>query len=332
MRILFSAHDAGGAHAIVPVVVALKAAGVDVIVRADGPAADICASRGIATSTRTAFAEGADAYIFGTSAGETIEKAIFLSVQGRMPTVAVLDYWSNYAVRFSRRDRDFAYLPDRICVMDDIARDEMIAEGFDPARIVVTGNPHFDHFADAITSDREDAKRLLFISQPLSVMAREPGYAAYPFDEFTALADVVAACKIVLPEYRLAIRSHPKERAGKYKRVLDDRVALAKEATLEQALSRSGLIVGMNSVVLLQAVAAGKPVLSYEPGLKGPDPLVSNRLGVTRSVHSSAELADALERYASGTLPVPERSMRDVWPPGATERVVEAALSLIREK
>ncbi|OGJ60204.1 hypothetical protein A2635_05550 [Candidatus Peribacteria bacterium RIFCSPHIGHO2_01_FULL_51_9] len=332
MKVLFAAHDAGGANAIAPVVLALKERGIEVIGIASGPAADIFAKRGITTGAEKEFAGEAEVYLFGTSAGETIEKQVFLSVKDRMPSIAVLDYWSNYAERFSRQDRDLTYMPDRICVMDDIARAEMLAQEFLPERIVVTGNPHFDHFADEITHDRENRKRLLFVSQPLSDMARLPGYVAYPFDEFTVLSDIVAALGGTPVDYQLAIRLHPKEQGEKYKKMLNERVVLAQESTLEQALSGAGLIIGMHSLVLLQAAAAGKSVISYEPGLVGPDPLVSNRLGVTRRLSSPVELADAFALYAAQKLSKGERLMRDVWPAGATERVVEAVLSLGSKK
>ena len=102
----------------------------------------------------------------------------------------------------------------------------------------------------------------------------------------------------------------------------------APEPTLEEALSHSGLIIGISSPVLLQAVAAGKKVLSYEPNLVGKDPLVSNRVGVTTLIKDKEALTDAFSAYARGEWPFTARPMREIWPSGATGRVMKEVHAL----
>lgn len=73
-----------------------------------------------------------------------------------VPTVAVLDNWSNEAERFSDLDigarspvlcvtRPLTRLPDKIAVIDGYQRDEMLRLGFEEELLVVTGNPFFEH-------------------------------------------------------------------------------------------------------------------------------------------------------------------------------------------
>ena len=61
-----------------------------------------------------------------------------------VPSLALLDFWSNYRERFDDDTGALRYLSDSIAVMDERAREEMCALGFDAARLVVTGQPAFD--------------------------------------------------------------------------------------------------------------------------------------------------------------------------------------------
>ncbi len=306
MNVLTACQDPGGCNSIAPVAAALAARGE----RVGNTIAD------------------PDIVLLGTSGGPSIEKEATVRWRGVVPTVAVLDFWSNYWQRFSGPGgKDFRYLPDMVCVMDDIARDEMLAEGFPPERLAVTGNPHFDHFADGVTREGEDPRRILFISQPIRLDGALPGFVAPAVDEYALLDALLAALP---PGHMLSIRLHPRDIRDKYDRYLNSRVSVAQEATLEEALSHSGLVIGPATPVLMQAAAAGKKSLCYEPALAGPDTLVSNRAGVTVRIDSPQALQSALAAYAAGEWPFKTRPMREVWPVGATGRVVDIVQSLVK--
>lgn len=327
MRVLFSASDPGGANALAPVVMALAREGASLQGELSGPAQDIF------SATRIPFTIGAkdsaDIFIAGTSAGDSPDKRLMREL-GETPSLYVLDFWINYWQRFSTAGKkDFAFLPTRVCVMDDIAKEEMIAEGFPAERLIVTGNPHFDHFADAITRESEEAERVLFISQPISSVASLPGFAQVSYDEYATLKDLVSVLETLPERYYVSLRLHPKESAEKYAEYLGPRVRRAAEATLEEALSKSGLVIGISSPVLMQAAAADKKVLSYEPYLIGKDPLVSNRARVTTRIENKEMLADTLSAYARGEWPFTTRPLREIWSAGATERVVAVVHSLV---
>lgn len=322
MRVLVTAQDPGGANAVIPVAEAFLRRGDTVVARVDGVARRMFESRGIPLSN----CADPTVVLLGTSGGESIEKRITTEFRNKSPMLAVLDFWSNYWQRFSSPGiKDFAYLPDVVCVMDNVAKEEMVAEGFHPEHIMITGNPYFDHFADNITSEHEDSKRVLFISQPIRMDSTVYGFAPVISDEYAALGAVMATLP---PEHSLFIRLHPREPAGKYDSYVSDRVHIATEPTLEASLSASGLIVGVPSQVLMQAATANKKVLCYEPVLNGPDELVSNRVGVTTRIESPQELAHALAEYSAGKWPYANRPMREVWPAGATERVMKEVIAL----
>jgi hypothetical protein len=208
--------------------------------------------------------------------------------------------------------------------MDTIARDEMVKEGFDATSIEVTGHPHFDYFADEITKDNEKREEILFVSQPISSTQ-----ISLPFNEFSVLKDVTSIIDTLPLQYQLGIRLHPKEDPRKFDSYISSRVLISNEPTLEEALSRAGLIIGMVSPVLIQAALAGKSVLSYQPEFSGTDMMVSNRVGVTRRVGSYKELQEEFNKYVGGILEVTATDIRTFWPQGATERVIVAVMKLL---
>jgi hypothetical protein len=343
MKILFAAGDPGGANAVVPVAAAFLARYDEVMALVNPLARAIFAAHNIPISDTTEMSSdpldtivdrfAPDCIVTSTSVGESMDKELIRRFKDIIPCVGVVDFWSNYSQRFSNPDtHDLVYVPNVICVVDELMRDEMIADGFSSNQIVVTGNPHFDHFADAITCAGENAREILFISQPLRDQARVPGFVPLPFDEHTALMHLIASVARLGHDYRISIRLHPKENPHSFDTYSSEFVSLATSATLEQAISRAGLIVGMLSPVLIQARAAGKSVLSYEPGLMTGDPLVSNRLGITTRVSSPAELDTAVAMYASGITSETLNDVRSVWPIGATERVLDVVLAQCLKK
>lgn len=328
-RVFFAAYDAGGANATVPVIAELAHRGIVLKGFVAGPARKIFTEGRISYYDADLFSDREfnsafddfrpELLLVGTSTGWTIEKKCIVRARTRrIPSIAVLDFWSNYSPRFSKDKKDFAYLPTVVCVMDERARDEMIIEGFAPECIAVTGNPHFEHFAAKIVRTNEDVREVLFISQPLSEMRV---FTDYGFDEFDAIKDITEIVQSV-PGLRLRIRLHPKEDAHKYDEYLGQHIQIAEALTLEEAISHAGLIVGMFSSVLIQAAVAGKRVISYEPGLIGEDPLATNGLGLTQKVAIKADLEDALRTYVAGDYAPSALNVDKLWPRGATQRIV----------
>ena len=315
-KILWSANDPGGANAIFPVVEALKARGDEVAGVATGPALQFARARGLAVYDAPPFVP--NLFLAGTSMGDSTDEKIFRTL-GSTPSVYVMDAWGNYKGRFSKDGIDISYMPTKVCVVDEYSKQDAITEGVPESHIEVTGNPHFDHFADTITRAYEDKQLVVFVSQPVS---QDVG-GAYGFDEYAVLKDVIE----VLPdECRLEIRLHPREQVGKYDAYVGGRISVG-EGSLEEALSRAGFVVGMFSPVLLQAAIAGKPILSYQPhGVK--DNLITNELGLTRKASSHDELEQALREYAAGTYKNPG-DVSTVLPKGATARVVAVIDSLL---
>lgn len=335
-RILFSANDPGGANAILSVVVALNALGDSVHGILTGPALEMFHRAGISCDDGAVLSESdlvrkidalkPDLFLAASSIGNSIDKRILRALKD-VPSVYVIDFWSHYGHRFSKvSERDPMHLPTRICVIDERMKREMLGEGFPEERIRVTGNPHFDHFAEDITREKEDSSCAVFISQPIRKDKKEDGYVNRGFDEFEVLEKVIAN----LPtDLYLSIRLHPREERDTFNSYLSDRIQIAPEPTLEEALSKAGLVIGMFSPVLMQAAFAGKPTVSFQPGSTGDDPLPTNALGLTQLAKNEEELRSLIQKYQERTFPQSKQTADNLWPKDATERVVAVIDSLL---
>lgn len=354
------AGDPGGAAALAPVVRALLDEGrYRVIPCAYAQAVSLWQSQGIAAIEAGGLAAAladADLLLAATSVNaENLELDAVAWAQSKgIPSLAVLDFWSNYRRRFLADGR--RVLADRLAVMDELARREMVDEGFPADRLVVTGQPAFDRLAlahDRFTPQRRsalrsgigveaDARLVLFVSQPFADIHGSPeaARAALGFDEHEVLTLACAALSSLAHAHNvpivLALRPHPREPDDKFAEIQEDdfRVAIWKtQDQLEAALS-ADLVLGMNSALLYEATLMGRPVVSLQPGLKGLDPLPSNRSGRSIAVYDPDKLRTVLEKLLFG----PDRKSADgvssgSLPPAgcATAAVVEEIRKLLGE-
>lgn len=329
-KILFCANDPGGGNAILPVVQTLLKRGNTCEGLLTGPAREIFTRAGVPFQDAEELEDSAlesivgtyapDLLLAGGSVGATVDKRVLRFFQSRkLPSVYVLDFWNYYGNRFAQAREDSTHLPTRICVVDERMKREVIHEGVPAGRLVETGNPYFDHFTDGITSDQEDRSLALFISQPIKKDTQHKASITRGFNEYSALDGVIRS---LLPEMKLSIRLHPRDEKKKFTAYLNDRITISVETTLEEALSKAGLVIGMFSPVLMQGALAGKPTISFQPNMKGEDPLPTNALGITQAARNENELRALIEKYQQGQFPKPKEKVENLWPKGATERVV----------
>jgi hypothetical protein len=262
-----------------------------------------------------------DFILTGTSASDFTERYLW-RIAGEMgiPCFAVLDHWINYGQRFSdyaiselveyKKNRVHPYLPTNIIVMDDIAKAEMIKDGIEPELIITAGNPHFTkliRFAETFSDkDIEEFKESLgipasnflitFASEPISTVYVEGGGSElyWGYSEYTILREILEALSIILPQYRgnvtLFVKLHPKEASSCHDETIRHfrqnkcTIIVDRECDHLKILRSSDLVIGMFSMLLIEAVIMRKPVISVQIGLKRENPFVLDRLGVLRSI------------------------------------------------
>ncbi|MBU4348542.1 hypothetical protein KJ671_03535 [Patescibacteria group bacterium] len=334
-KVLFSAFDAGGGNAILPVVKNLLAdKKCKLLCLIGGPSKEIFKKEKIKFIDADLLNDKdlhsvvnnfkPDFFISGTSLGPRFDKKILFTVRGLgAKSIYILDYWAHYWERFSGDKKDFVYLPDLICIMDENAKKEMIAEGFNSKMIKVTGNPHFDYFQKNIKKGIEDKLTVLFISQPLKK-------SEFGYDEFGVLNDLLEVLDDLMADFKVIIRLHPKEDSGKFDKYLNKsrNIKIESKFPIEKNISRAGLVIGMNSMVLFQAAIAGKKVISYQPNLKTKDFLISNKFGLSKLVTKKADLKKILKIYFNGNFIVLKKQAQDLIIPNATKNIINLIKNL----
>jgi hypothetical protein len=357
--------DAGGAAALVPVLRELECDasvrlvayayrdGINTLRRAGLPVTEL--SREDAASAAALLADARAAVVLAATScnADNHEQAFVRAAAVRqIPSVAVLDFWSNYACRFTDGDGRLC-LPDLIAVMDDRAQRELCAIGVPVERVRITGQPAFDTLLasahDAVSASPAlrarlggaDALLVTFASQPLRAMyARahaDPRFLGYDEQEVLA-ACIDAVTTVDLPEgmsVRLIIKCHPAENRADFEQHASPRVQIASHDIDARELAvASDLVVGMNSMFLVEACLLGCPVVSLQPGLAQRDVLPTNAWGVSEAVYSGADIGPvlgALLRDPSARDALRARTRTITMQPDAVRRVTACVHSVLAD-
>ncbi|WP_371362962.1 hypothetical protein [Sporomusa rhizae] len=289
-KIILLAHDPGGYDVVFPVAQKLQRDGNAVDFYTIGPAAKLNPMYSVAKAEllrliRNLLSNGEICgLVTGTSGGSSLElQAIAACRQAGIPTVAIIDYWSNYRSRFVCPTGEVIY-PDYCIVMDGLAKDEAIRDGIPKTIISVLGHPGLDKYTACQTMMRccsNEWNKVLFLSQPLSAFYGENlGYT-----EQQALSDCI---KVVTKRNNcsLHIKFHPKDAECFQQRY----AKIAVSGNLIDILSDYDLVIGMSTMGLLHAVLMGIPAISYQPNLRQQDLCITNKLGLTKLSTSPQEL------------------------------------------
>jgi hypothetical protein len=351
-RILVFSRDPGGANAVIPLVPALRKSGFDVqlygkefalvkYLNAGVEAINIADVIPVITEpTLAAFIAKIfpDFVITGTSANDDTEKMIWKICESTgIPSMAVVDQWCNYGLRFSEFGvneietyeacKVHSSLPSKIITLDDFARNEMIADGLPEERIIVCGQPYFEsllthqvdteiieHHCRSIAIEANDFV-VVFASEPITTTYGEQEALRYwGYTEKTILDSLVKALEKVAIDFDrqivLSLRPHPKEGHDHFDNILTqcNRIRWRIDTNSSQwtMMQRANLVCGMSSMFLLESVIVGRPTISVQIGLCRENPFVLARRGATQTVRSDAELEAQLRCVIiAGTLSVP---------------------------
>jgi hypothetical protein len=320
--------DPGGASAMAPVLERLQEGRIRARALAYKEARSIWRSRGLefeelaedfgeADAAQLLAQTRAAALAVGTSGNSVDLEKRFVAAARRTgtPSLGLLDFWSNYLDRFGDDNGALVYVPDVIAVMDESARAEMIEQGFDPSRLIVTGQPAFDALPriragfTAAACERvrhglgagADARLVAFVSQPMAAIfgtsAMSPGYMGYTEQEVLAalLGALRKVAQVGVPVV-LAVLPHPREDPRNFagRSSADVEVVVSRHHSAHEMVMSADLVVGMNSILLMEACYLGCPTLSLQPGLRQTDTLPTNRIGISRGVQDAAEIDSAV--------------------------------------
>ncbi len=255
-------HDAGAANMIAAWVGAASAAPDRII--AVGPALTIWRERFGESAPVVSDAEALDGMaclLSGTGWASDLEhNARQAAARMGLHSVAVIDHWVNYAMRFERDET--VQLPDAIWVGDaDAAR--IATETFPQVPVIEHPNLYLSEQA-RMAGPLPAEGDVLFLLEP----ARTDWGAGQP-GEFQALDYLTERGSLagIAPGTPVRIRPHPSDPPGKYEEWLraHPSATLDTAPDMGAALIGARWVAGLNSAGLAIALAAGRCVISALP-------------------------------------------------------------------
>lgn len=280
-------HDAGAAN---HVIAWLQAAQRRCRVHVGGPAAAawerVFGSQGRVESIDAAL-DGAGSLLSGSGWASDLEHAARAAARERgLRSVAVVDHWVNYEMRFERGGR--TVLPDEVWVTDSFAA-ERARRCFPGLVVRERPNLYLQAQLAGVAPVADAGDDLLVVLEPMRA-----DWGRGVAGEFQAL-DYLAAHLDALnlaPGAALRLRPHPSDPGGKYTRWIDAHAALGARLddapTLAAALSRCKIVAGCETYALVVALAAGRRVVCMLPPWAPPSRLPQPGIVHLREIAAAA--------------------------------------------
>mgnify|MGYP001277211172 CR=1 FL=1 len=319
--ILIYAEDPGAANYVAGLPAALAELGLKTCLVADGHAYPYLVGRGIRPET-VGCSETAGELLgrlkprllcVGTSENpDTFGFDLIASAKRKgIKTIGVIDAYGNADYRFrGKTDDPLAYATEWLAVPDPWTEAVYTSLGFPAQRIAVCGHPHYDHVLKEVARlAREDRRRLrkrMFTAKraddPVVVFVSEistglnPGRYSYSGD-YTLHGRGVSRgrTEIVIEEFLDALafsgqgtyrvlRMHPKNTREELASFLNDFQQISQNDAVLELVYASDLVVGMTSMLLMEAAVMGRRTLSVVPRREEGESLPTIRAGITPCV------------------------------------------------
>jgi len=213
--------------------------------------------------------------------------------QRSIPTIAFLDQWQNYSIRFSgaNENEKLIYQPDFINCINDVGKKEMISEGFDVNKLIEFGQPYLSILKDSIIDKRllinklnleKKKKIVLFVSEAIKEhYGTTRGYTQYE------TIDYLLKNKEFLKDKQTIVKLHPKDDIEKFKNY-ENVILIQNQYSSLEMISISDYVMGMTSIMLIEAFILEKKVLSVQLNLQD-DLLLLSKEGIINKITNKTD-------------------------------------------
>ncbi|MGE0392419.1 MAG: hypothetical protein AB7I25_01365 [Vicinamibacterales bacterium] len=365
-RVLVFVEDPGAAAYIASVPDLLRARGAEVTVMATGPARDVLTNADtpftdVSTARGHLWEPAPDIVVVGTAENpDTIGLRLIEDARRALiPTVGFVDAPSNAAARFrGRTDRALAFCPDRLLVPDRLTRTRFEELGLPSARIAVCGHPRHDDVrahARRRAGQRGELRARLWpdvgVDTRLVLFAAELSDGLDPQEYRRSAAYTLAGrgesdgrTEIVLEELidamapwrdrsHLVLRLHPKHPEDALRTYRHEVDAISRGGSALDILLTADLVVGMSSLLLVEALLTGVPVLSVLPRDRECEWLSAVAAGAVPTVNRRQGLRDRLDQFFRNRwVGASDDAVAACCPEGAAVRVAEEVLTTARRR
>ena len=270
--------------------------------------------------------------------------------RARIESVAVIDALANAEYRFrGRGDGPLTHAPDWLLVPDELTKDAYVALSYPSAQATVCGHPHYDHVrtigAQLAGRDRTALRHSLFpgVSEKRTVVVfaaevstgldpdqyrRSPDYSLAGrglSDDRThiVLEEFLDAILPLKPRPYLVLRLHPKNAMDEFSHVVDDFDTVSSGGSPIEVAYAADLMVGMTSMLLLEAALLERPTMSIVPRALEMDWLPAIRMGATPCATTRCQVRKVLGELLCCGSPAVQNDLGHTFVSGSLHRVVE---------
>lgn len=293
-----------------------------------------------------------DILILGTSSNpDTYAFRMLTSARAmNIKSIGIVDNLSNAKFRFRGRSNDpLKYAPDWIVVPDHPTMQVFESLGFPSSSIRQCGHPQYDYAVRVSenwnSGDRDvfqnkffpgiakERKIFLFASTPFTginphFLQYSPdftlkGRAKSRFETEVVLEEFLDVVNTLKPKPFLVLRIHPKQKPEDFLRYIDEFDLVSSGGSALELLYASDLIVGLPTMLLVEAVLLGKKTLAISANPKRTSALPTIRMGLTPCVFTREQLRSFLTNLLYNS-PQPIRTdLSDLFVFGANKIIVE---------
>lgn len=348
--ILLYADDPGGCNYLAPIAKALQAEPHLLLVAAQ--LAKYAADRGMMVQARAhelnahAYLKNTSLLIVGTSEDPDCYAHHLVEAARRegVPSIGVVDMNVNADRRFrGRTDNPLAYAPDWLAVSDELTAQSFSELGFPAERLLVCGHPHFDEVRarKAHMSDQrcETMRERFFPSappgRPIWMFLAEgvdqlnpaeshrnahytlAGRGGSDFRGAIVLEEILNAARDLHPRPWVVLRLHPKSHESDFSGLAPELGDISRDGDPLPLIKAADLVIGMSTMLLVEAYLLGCPHLSVLPRESERHWLFTLERGLTPVVSTRDSLREALACDPGFFIPA-----GDELPFGATTRLV----------
>lgn len=209
--------------------------------------------------------------VVATNSPRSEEAALNVAVERGIPSLGMIDLFGLDTDPYLSR----THRPQTTCVIASVVRERLLARGFAPQGVHVTGNPAFDGLlapqnaaaAQAFIAERswQGCKVLLWTGniEPYTHPASSvPAGHALSLEVEAVLRELVRQHT----DWALVIRYHPSEWHTYPPHAAQERVhfSIPSQEPIQPLILAASVVVVQNSTVGLESAVAGKPVVSIE--------------------------------------------------------------------
>lgn len=231
-------------------------------------------------------------------------------------SIAVLDEWYNYALRFRDEEENLGkYLPDVICVQDELSQKLALQEGLPEEILRITGSPDLAELTlranafleqpppiPTLLAANAPLPSILFLSQPLiRAYGKGPGESGTSgtflgYQEEIVRQDLADILSAMDNSVLVLEKLHPSEERKPPPQGKPNIHWYVEKGSddLWPLLVHANIILGMNTMALLQAAILGRHPISYQPGAFNPSLCTAVRLNLAELYTTKEALARQL--------------------------------------